>query len=360
VRETIFLKGFLGVFAEVGVGWCILVGSIVEMSVMAVKPWIGAGLIVGFWCWGGVVLAAPGKSSVKSPQKPRQAVVRTEATAKTFLDWCLLPEKSAVVKSTVEAVFRAVGTKRCSQAAAKVEKLEKLNLTGMGARDLRPIAGLGNLTGLILDRNPVRDLEPLVGLKRLEVLSLNGSSVKDLKPLMRLGGLKGLAIDGTFVRDLAPVASLGGLVEFSAQGNRLQNIAPLAGLKNLRYLALSRNLIDELTPLTWLSELEELYLNDNKVRDVKPISGLTVLRVLTLNNNKIELFEPLTSLPSLKRVELLGMPTKINPCPAMPKRSVCLYHHIPSEVEEGQEAPKPVSKPELKKPETEPIEPAKS
>jgi internalin A len=331
-----------------------------EMIVMAVKPWIGAGLIAGFWFSGGAVLAAPGKSPTKPSQKPRQMVVRTEATAKTFLDWCLVPEKSATVKATVDAVFRAVGTKRCAQAAAKVEKLERLNLAGLGARDLRPIAGLGNLTGLILDRNPVRDLEPLVGLRKLEVLSLNGSSVKDIRPLGRMAGLKGLAIDGTFVRDLVPVASLGGLVEFSAQGNRLQNIAPLAGLKNLRYLALSRNLIDELTPLTSLSELEELYLNDNKVRDVKPISGLVILRVLTLNNNKIELFEPLTSLPSLKRIELLGMPTKINPCPAMPKRSVCLYHHIQNEVEEGQETPKEDSKPEPKKPENKPVEPAKS
>jgi internalin A len=306
---------------------------------MAMKSWLA---IVGLLGLVGVEQAVA-KPIVAKPigVKPIgvKPIGRSVNEAKTFLDWCLLPEKSAGVKATVEAVFQAVGTKRCGTAAVKVEGLKRLDLSGMGVRDLRPIGALGQITVLVLDRNPVRDLQPLVGLKQLEVLSLNRSSVKDLGAVSQMPGLKALAIDGTFVRDLTAVAGLNGLREFSAQADRIEDIAPLTGLTNLRYLALSRNNIEELTPLTALTNLEELYLNDNKIKSVKPISGLVLLRTLALNNNRIKGFEPLLSLPSLQRLELLGMPTELNPCPVMPKSGICLYHQVPTVEPRAAEKP---------------------
>jgi Leucine-rich repeat (LRR) protein len=287
----------------------------------------------------GKPLPAPVKTTpVPMPVEP--VLAPPKPLARSFQDWCLVPKKESQVRATVEGVFRLVGSKRCAEAGARLNKLERLDLSGLGVADLRPLAGLRGVKVLVLDRNPIRDLSPLAGLVNLEVLSVKGSSLKTLAGVAGLTSLKALAIDGSFVRDLEPVAGLGGLESFSASGCRVQSVASLAGLRNLRVLDLGRNQVEDLTPIALSQSLEEIYLNDNNVRDVRALGGVIALRVLNLNNNKIKDFKALGSLGGLMRLELLGMPTEVNPCPALAARAVCLYHKVPAEVVE-----KPVVKP---------------
>ena len=244
----------------------------------------------------------------------------------TFLDWCVLPRKSITLKSVVEAVFKATGTKRCAEAANRLGQMKELNLKGMKVQDLRPLGRLPNLTRLVLDHTPLQSLRGMLNLPNLEVLSLRNSSIQQLEGIEQLRKLKVLAIDGSFVKDLGPVAGLKELRQLSAQRNRIRDLSPLVELRNLQILALRNNLIEDITPLAFLNELQELYLDDNLIRDLRPLSGLHVLRTLTLNDNLVQDFKILMSLPSLNRVELLGMPVKENPCPTMFKKGVCSYH----------------------------------
>jgi hypothetical protein len=273
------------------------------------------------------------------PAKPAKPVVLdplpTPVPVRSFQDWCQLKHKQPQVKNTVEAVFRLVGSKRCGEASQRLAKLERLDFSGLGVADLRPLEGVQGVKILVLDRNPVRDLSPLVRWSALEVLSVKNSSLKDLKGIAGMTSLKALAIDGSFVRELDAVAGLGNLESLSAVGCRVQSMAPLSGLRNLRMLDLGRNQVDDVTPLALSQNLEELYLNDNQVRDVRALGGVVALRVLNLNNNNIKDFKALGSLGGLMRLEILGMPMETNPCPvALNNRAVCLYHKVPAAVVE--------------------------
>jgi hypothetical protein len=322
--------------------WLVLMAGMLGM-----KVWVGT---IGLFLAGGLV--GPAVANSVQPVAP--------AEPQRFYDWCMLPQKSAAVKATVEALFWAAGTKRCERAAQYLVKQEVLDLTGLGVRDLRPIAGLPQVKRLVLDRNPITDLGPLGALKELQVLSLNQSSLRRLDGVERIGGLQALALDRTLVRDLGPIRGLGDLRELSARGDRLRSIAVLAELKRLRYLALEQNLIEELTPLTFLNELEELHLASNAVRGIAPLSGLTKLQVLRLNSNPIEDLEPLQSLRNLKQLELLGILAKNNPCPPMPKGGTCVYYREPKlgEVVVPDFSPAPIE--ELPTPEITPKTPPKS
>jgi Leucine-rich repeat (LRR) protein len=263
----------------------------------------------------------------------------SEAAPETFYEWCMSPGKSSEVRATIEALFWVAGTKRCVPAAQRLAGREELDLTGLSVRDLGPIAGLPKLRKLVLDRNPVRDLTPLGKLAQLQVLSVNQSSLKRLDGVETIGSLQALSIDRTLVRDLGPIAGLVGLKELSARGDRLESIAPLAGLKSLRYLALENNRIEELTPLTFLGGLEELRLANNRIRDIQPLAGLTVLQTLTLSSNRIADFRSLQSLPRLKRVELLGMLLRSNPCPASLNGGSCVYQQALEPEDAGKPLP---------------------
>jgi hypothetical protein len=278
----------------------------------------------------------------------------------SFYDWCMQSQKSPAVKATVEGLFWVAGTKRCERAAKFLVKLEVLDVTGLGVRDLRPIAGLPQVKRLVLDRNPVTDLAPLGALKQLQVLSLNQSSLKRLDGVEGIVGLQALALDRTLVRDLRPIQGLKDLRELSARGDRLRSIAVLADLKRLRYLALEQNLIEELAPLTFLNELEELHLASNAVWNIAPLGGLTNLRVLRLNSNPIEDLQPLQSLRNLKQLELLGILAKNNPCPPMPNGGTCVYYREPKldEVVVPEFSPAPIEV--LPTPEITPETPSKS
>lgn len=294
---------------------------------MGSKGWMSWGvfgtvLLAGIgWC--GV---AEGLEVSRLAQGQSQTVVQRSPGEPTFLDWCMLPQKSVTLKSMVEAVFKAMGTKRCAEAADRLGQVKELDLTGMEVRDLQPLGRLPNLTRLVLDRTPLQTLRGLLDLPNLEVLSLRNSSMQQLEGVGRLRRLKVLVIDGSFVSDLGPVAGLKELRELSAQGNRIRDLGTLVDLRNLQVLRLRNNLIEDITPLAFLSELRELYLDNNLIRDLRPLSGLYVLQILTLNDNLVHNFKVLMLLPSLSRVELLGMPVEENPCPIMLKKGACSYH----------------------------------
>ena len=91
---------------------------------------------------------------------------------------------------------------------------------------ISPLAGLTQLTLLVLDFNPISDLSPLTGLTQLEALTLAGSR-----------------------SDLSPLAGLTRLEMLYFFDNKISDLSPLAGLTELELLRLGDNVISDLSPL---------------------------------------------------------------------------------------------------------------
>lgn len=270
------------------------------------------------------------KPVAKPAGKPPQKLPENAA----FRDLCMQRDRLAPAQQqTMAILLRVAGTPQCDRAAQVFAKQKLLDLSGTGVSDLRPVGVLTSLETLVLSRNPVRDLSPLGSLVNLKTLVIRGSGVRDLGAIARLRKLQSLAVDDALVEDVSPLADLPTLQELSLQNNRIRDISALASLKGLTTLSLQHNQIEDLSPLTLMVTLRELHLDHNNIEDVRSLSGLMGLRVLTLNDNflKDAEYQYLLPLVGLKRLELLGMPTKMNPCPNLGPGSVCMYHQIPDD-----------------------------
>ncbi len=182
---------------------------------------------------------------------------------------------------------------------AGLNNLTRLILTSTGVADLAPLAGLTNLTRLFLGDNSIADLTPLAGLTNLTDLWLWDNDLSDLTPLAGLTNLTRLELSSTGVSDLTPLAGLTNLTELWVGDNALTDLTPLAGLTSLTWLFLSDNRVSDLTPLAGLTDLTTLELSDNSIADLMPLDGLTDLTELRLQNNSISDLTPLAGLINL-------------------------------------------------------------
>ena len=283
-----------------------------------------------------VAKSVTAKSVKPKPQKKGASAKPTKgskpdikAVNHPFGKWCLgygaLDDDR---RRTVDALTRVAGTKDCDRLVSSLVKLKVLDLTGAGIYDLSPIGDLGQLEGLVLSQNTIVELGPVAKLSKLKSIVLRGSRVKDLSPLKGLAELRRVVIEDSRVEDISPLVGLKKLGEVSISGNAVKDIASVASLAELTTLNASRTLVEDLSPLTSLQFLTELRLDSSLVRTVRPIVGLMGLQVLTLNNTPLDLagIADLGSFINLKRLEVLGIPMKTSPCPAMRSGAVCLFH----------------------------------
>ena len=214
------------------------------------------------------------------------AAVPPQAKVKSFLEWCQQRNSvPAATKTTIDRLLVKAGTEDCQRADAKL----RINTTS--------IQYLGPSTREIIDGNgkirPIIDLRPIAGLTNITELVLYQTQVSDLSPLAGLVNLKTLRIQDSYITDLSP----------------------LAGLSNLKRLDLSKNQIVNLSPLAGLSKLENLTLDFNQIADLQPLAGLSNLKFLRLSNNKISSLQPLTGLSQLISAHFQNNPMGEKVCP---------------------------------------------
>ena len=186
--------------------------------------------------------------------------------------------------------------------------------TSPALADLSPLAGLRNLSSLILigiwdSRSEVRDLTALASLPLTE-LKIAHMIVSDASPLSGLSQLRSLVLWDSGVSDISPLAGLSELTRLGVGYSRTADISPLAGLSKLRDIQLSENLIADLSPLAGLSLLSYLLANGNKIDNVAALGGLTGLEALDLHNNEIADASALTSLSSVYQLNIGGNPLR--------------------------------------------------
>jgi internalin A len=208
------------------------------------------------------------------------AAVPPQAKVKSFLEWCQQKNSvSAATRTTIDRLLVKAGTEDCQRADVKLRtNTTSIQYLGPSTReringngkirpiiDLRPLAGLTNITKLVLYQTQVSDLSPLAGLVNLKTLEIKDSYITDLSPLAGLSNLERLDLSKNQIVDLSPLAGLSKLKSLTLDFNQIADFQPLAGLNNLKFLRLSHNKISSLQPLTGLRKLISVYLDNNPI-----------------------------------------------------------------------------------------------
>ena len=268
----------------------------------------------------GVLLISPqgwsGESPAYNPKKkppsgqklpaPKKKVISTQPFFKT-MSACdingdgLIEDVTIPDPTLLKVIKETMGIDARSQIpVAKAEQLKTITVKGWPYdcydNDKLDLSGLECFPGLIkltVEQCGLSNLKPLAGLTNLTLLNLANNNINDLKPLNMLKNLKWLILYANNISDLTPLAGLKNLEWLDLNENNISDLTPLAGLKNLDNLELWKNNINDLTSLAGLTKLQNLYLSKNNINDLTPLAGLTNLSKLMLQENKISDIEPL-------------------------------------------------------------------
>lgn len=188
---------------------------------------------------------------------------------------------------------------------ANLLKIESLNLTYSGVKDLTGLDAAKNLKWLDLTGNAISNLEPLGQLNNLSFLSLRFNKAKDIPDLAPLQTtvIKELNLVGNDYglepQKMAAISKLTTLENLEMQNNKLTQLPELSQLTNLRFLGVAGNKLTDVSGVKNMTGLTGLEVNSNQITDFEPISYLTNLERLHVGNNRssdISSFKTLTKL----------------------------------------------------------------
>ena len=231
-----------------------------------------------------------------------------------------------------EEIVREVGAASCAEVTDEdLAAITELRLENLGIRRLRngDFAGLTNLTGLLVLRNPLSELSPgtfeglvslhllfltrvsltewspdiLSGLPSLRTLVLtHNSGLTELPPgaFARVPTLSSLSLYGSAVADLSPesFAGLDNLGRLQLARNRLTELPQgiFAGMASLHHLYLQGNSLDALRSDVFadLERLDLLWLHENRLSELPAgvFDGLSQMRRLRLERNELTVLPP--------------------------------------------------------------------
>lgn len=136
----------------------------------------------------------------------------------------------------------------------------------------------------------------LKDINRLEKIELQGLGITNLSGLQYFTSLKSLRLDGNSIEDLSPLKNLTNLQDLDLMDNQIKDISPLRGLTNLQDLNLHSNgKVCDISPLRNLIHLKRLWLSFNEINDISPLENLTNLQELLLLGNPISDYSPTQS-----------------------------------------------------------------
>jgi len=210
------------------------------------------------------------------------AAQEQQTKTQSFAQWC--QQKNSLPKTTrltIDALLKTSGTTNCQLSDSKLRSLTFLDLSVIRGDDEVVIYTSEGKCKPLYDLGPqvrsrkLSDLRPLAGLSNLTALSLSGNKISDLRPLAGLSNLTDLNL--SFNREDSDCV----------KGDKPLDIKPLALLSRLTILNLAGNKISDVKPLALLNQLNILILSFNEISDVKPLAGLNKLGALFLSYNKI-------------------------------------------------------------------------
>ena len=175
---------------------------------------------------------------------------------------------------------------------SEMETLTRLEAQNTNISDLTGLEYATNLTELYLGDTHVEGEG-----------WINSNSIEDLSPLAGLTNLTWLILNQNNITDISAVAGLTNLTWLDLGGNNLSNISPVAGLANLTGLRLWKNNIVDISPVAGLTNLTELRLNQNNISDISPLgtnTGLGNGDTVNVQGNPLSYASIHTHIPTLQ------------------------------------------------------------
>ena len=156
-----------------------------------------------------------------------------------------------------------------------------------------------NLRAAVREALGIPDEDPLTqsDMERLTALSAEDRQITSLGGLEYAKNLTGALLEGNPISDLSPLAGLVQLRILNMAVCQISDIRPLANLTRLESLRLHGNQIEDITPLINLTQLTDLWLANNFIADAGSLERLTLLKELRIQNNVISDYSPLETLP---------------------------------------------------------------
>ena len=199
-------------------------------------------------------------------------------------------------------------------------KVTNISFSQENIKDLKPLAGLTQLTDLSLyDNKTTLDLTPVKKLTNLETLVVqrnhitsDADPITDISALKDLTKLKILSLRGQNVSSLSVLKDKTALTELALGNNRYNvansplDISYLSNLTHLTYLDLRICDVRNITHLSGLTSLTELLLTGStELRDISTVANFTALEELSLSSTKITETGLSAVLSSLSKLEFL-------------------------------------------------------
>ncbi|HEX5221480.1 MAG TPA: immunoglobulin domain-containing protein [Verrucomicrobiae bacterium] len=181
--------------------------------------------------------------------------------------------------------------------------VRKGNVTGLNF-----LQNLSRLSSLSLPYNRIRNITALSGLTNLTQLDLRwNASIANYSALQSgLSNLVSLHLEGNALLNAPSLQNLGRLRSLNLAENQLESLPSFSGLTNLNYLVLSRNEIADYSGLANLTNLNYLELSGNAISNVSFLSNLRALQYADLSYNQITNLTPLSGLTNLQGLVLAG------------------------------------------------------
>lgn len=235
-----------------------------------------------------------------------QLVLDGDTPQLPFTEMCLNKDKQEEdVQFTIDRILQ--DNESCMEALDRLRTIDVLDLAGIGIRDLRPLAGLRNVTHLILSDNQIVELDALASFTALQSLDLSNNKITSLDKLQDLSKLRVLEAEHNEITDVVNLNKMLMLEELDLQNNQIVSLSGLESLTQLTHLELAGNQISDIKPLAALVKLSRLDLDANQVQDCTALSNLSSLVFLDISHNPLQSVEPLKSLKSLESLYLLGL-----------------------------------------------------
>lgn len=187
---------------------------------------------------------------------------------------------------------------------AKMDWLNKLDLSGNQISKMQGLEGLYSLTTIDLHDNQINRLEGLEGLSNLTKLELYRNQISKMEALEGLYSLTSLSLSGNQINKLEGLESLYSLKELYLHNNQISKMEALDGLSSLSILYLASNQINKMEGLEGLFGLKSISLHSNKISKLEGLEDLTNLTTLSLHSNQINKLEGLEGLYSLTELGL--------------------------------------------------------
>jgi Leucine-rich repeat (LRR) protein len=185
---------------------------------------------------------------------------------------------------------------------ARLNNLQKLNISGTKISDLAPIRNLTELQEIDASRSGVTDISVLKYASKITRLNIEKTGVSDISVVKKMPSIQFLNTSSTKATDFTALTDLTALTNLNLSNTALQSLIPLQNLVAIQILDISSTPVSDLAPISNLKSVIDLSIDSTNVVNISPVAQMTSVQVLSMNYTKANTLEPLKALTKLQKI----------------------------------------------------------